>query len=85
MKYEIFTSHISDISDINYNDELLKFSRRTYKEARTLKNKINNDGINIRDLTYALRQKIISSEKLSDINNIIKNDKTSYWSDIMND
>ncbi|MNJ36875.1 putative glycosyltransferase EpsH [compost metagenome] len=64
-------------------EKLLKFSRRTFKEARILISKINSDSVNAQELIQHLRNTFIKSNKLKLICEIIKNDNTSYWTDVM--
>ncbi|MBF4554905.1 glycosyltransferase [Pseudomonas sp. p50] len=68
-----------------YADEeiLLKFSRRTFKEARILISKIKSESEDPRDLIQHLRELILKSTTLPLVNEIIRNDSTSYWSDVM--
>lgn len=66
------------------NDDLfIRFSRRCFKEARSLISKIRSEAVDTENLTQVLRHRIHISFKLEAICNAIKNDSTSYWHDVM--
>lgn len=64
-------------------DKLLKFSRRTFKEARMLTSKIKSDSIDSEKLISELQSLIASSNTLDLVCETLRNDSTSYWQDIM--
>lgn len=70
-------------SSASDEEMLLKFSRRTFKEARILISKINSDSENPQTLIRHLRELILQSASLTLIRDFIKTDTTSYWKDVM--
>ncbi|WP_082936844.1 glycosyltransferase family 2 protein [Pseudomonas citronellolis] len=64
-------------------DKLLKFSRRTFKEARMLISKIKSDSSESTALIELLRELIGKSDKLGLVCDTLKSDSTSYWQDVM--
>ncbi|KAB0504869.1 glycosyltransferase family 2 protein [Pseudomonas moorei] len=62
---------------------LLKFSRRIFKEARILISKVISDSKNPQNIIRHLRELMLQSTHLNLTKEIIKNDSTSYWKDVM--
>lgn len=82
MKSEMLKSYLS--KNPQYDNLFIKFARRTFKEARALKNKIISDGVDTSELLLKLSESIQDSILLEDVRNIIKEDKgTTYWDDVM--
>lgn len=79
MKDEMISSYVME-GDFNY----LLFSRRVFKEARALKNKILNDGqADSVELIEFLKSLIIDDDRFANISMSIKYDAdTDYWNDI---
>lgn len=84
-KYKIFTERLNsqDIDDEAHHKNKITFSRRLFKEARSLKNDIIKNSDQHSSLIEALKMKLLASETLSEPMDIIKNDSTSYWSDVI--
>lgn len=64
-------------------EKLLKFSRRTFKEARMLISKVKSDSSVADDLIVELRELIAASTSLGLVCETLRNDSTSYWQDVM--
>lgn len=82
MKTSIFSQYLLGRDDCE--KLFLIFSRRLFKEARVLRNKIISDGVNSSLYIDELQCGINSSLLLNDVKNVIENDKnTTYWKDVM--
>lgn len=83
LKKVILEESLRKISTEIHSEIILKFSRRTFKEARVLKSKILEENIDSEILIKAMQSLLLESNELKEVISIIKNDKTSYWSDVM--
>lgn len=85
IKYKIFTEKLNpqEIDEETLQKNKLTFSRRLFKEARSLKHEIIKNSVQHSLLIDALKMNLLASEILDEPINIIKNDNTSYWSDVI--
>ncbi|WP_312971731.1 glycosyltransferase [Atlantibacter sp.] len=67
----------------NNDEKILKFARRIFKEARVLQNKMRSENPDFNELIQYMRKSMLGSVELKAINEIIRNDSTTYWSDVM--